>query len=87
MVTMRAAARVMKGQGAGRIVVAGEMLELGPSGEELHRRSGEHIAKKGIGIVSGSLLYELTPYDPVVLTTSTALLSVVAFTAACMRLT
>ena len=37
-----------------RIVVAGEMLELGPSGEELHRRSGEHIAKKGIDILLGS---------------------------------
>ena len=36
-----------------RIVVAGEMLELGPSGEELHRRSGEHIAKKGIDILLG----------------------------------
>jgi UDP-N-acetylmuramoyl-tripeptide--D-alanyl-D-alanine ligase len=36
-----------------RIVVAGEMLELGPSGEELHRRSGEHIAKKGIDILIG----------------------------------
>ena len=36
-----------------RIVVAGEMLELGPSGEELHRRSGEHIAKKGIDILVG----------------------------------
>ncbi len=36
-----------------RIVVAGEMLELGPSGEQLHRRSGEHIAKKGIDILVG----------------------------------
>ncbi len=36
-----------------RIVVAGEMLELGPAGEELHRRSGEHIAKKGIDILIG----------------------------------
>jgi UDP-N-acetylmuramoyl-tripeptide--D-alanyl-D-alanine ligase len=36
-----------------RIVVAGEMLELGPMGEELHRRSGEHIAKKGIDILVG----------------------------------
>jgi UDP-N-acetylmuramoyl-tripeptide--D-alanyl-D-alanine ligase len=36
-----------------RIVVAGEMLELGPSGEELHRRSGERIAKKGIDILVG----------------------------------
>lgn len=30
-----------------RIVVAGEMLELGPSGEKLHRESGRYIA--GIG--------------------------------------
>ena len=29
-----------------RIVVAGEMLELGPAGEELHRQAGEHIAQK-----------------------------------------
>jgi UDP-N-acetylmuramoyl-tripeptide--D-alanyl-D-alanine ligase len=36
-----------------RIVVAGEMLELGPSGEELHRRSGQHMAKKGINILVG----------------------------------
>jgi UDP-N-acetylmuramoyl-tripeptide--D-alanyl-D-alanine ligase len=36
-----------------RIVIAGEMLELGPSGEELHRRSGEHMAKKGIDILVG----------------------------------
>lgn len=36
-----------------RIVVAGEMLELGPSGEELHRRSGQHMAEKGIDILIG----------------------------------
>ncbi len=35
------------------IVVAGEMLELGPSGEELHRRSGRHMAEKGIDILIG----------------------------------
>jgi UDP-N-acetylmuramoyl-tripeptide--D-alanyl-D-alanine ligase len=29
-----------------RIVVAGEMLELGPSGEQLHAASGEHMAGK-----------------------------------------
>jgi UDP-N-acetylmuramoyl-tripeptide--D-alanyl-D-alanine ligase len=36
-----------------RIVVAGEMLELGASGEELHRRSGQHMAQKGIDILVG----------------------------------
>ena len=30
-----------------RIVIAGEMLELGPAGEELHRRSGRHMATEG----------------------------------------
>ncbi len=36
-----------------RIVVAGEMLELGPEGEELHRECGEHIAKKAIDVLLG----------------------------------
>jgi UDP-N-acetylmuramoyl-tripeptide--D-alanyl-D-alanine ligase len=36
-----------------RIVVAGEMLELGPAGEEMHRRSGQHIAEKKIDILLG----------------------------------
>lgn len=36
-----------------RIVVAGEMLELGPSGEELHRRCGALIAEKKIDILVG----------------------------------
>lgn len=36
-----------------RIVVAGEMLELGPRGEELHRRCGEHIAGRGIDVLLG----------------------------------
>lgn len=36
-----------------RIVVAGEMLELGATGEELHRRSGEHMAAKKIDLVVG----------------------------------
>jgi UDP-N-acetylmuramoyl-tripeptide--D-alanyl-D-alanine ligase len=36
-----------------RIVVAGEMLELGPAGERLHRESGRHMAEMGIQIVVG----------------------------------
>jgi UDP-N-acetylmuramoyl-tripeptide--D-alanyl-D-alanine ligase len=36
-----------------RIVVAGEMLELGPEGEELHRRSGRHMAEKRIDLLVG----------------------------------
>jgi UDP-N-acetylmuramoyl-tripeptide--D-alanyl-D-alanine ligase len=36
-----------------RIVVAGEMLELGPQGDALHRESGKHIAAKGIDILIG----------------------------------
>ena len=35
----------------------------------------------GIGLLGGSLLYELKAYDPLVLTTSTTLLAAVAFTA------
>ena len=36
-----------------RIVVAGEMLELGPAGEEMHRRSGQHIAEMRIDVLLG----------------------------------
>jgi UDP-N-acetylmuramoyl-tripeptide--D-alanyl-D-alanine ligase len=36
-----------------RIVVAGEMLELGPAGEEMHRQAGEHIAEKKIDALLG----------------------------------
>ena len=36
-----------------RIVVAGEMLELGPAGEEMHQRAGQHIAEKKIDAVLG----------------------------------
>jgi UDP-N-acetylmuramoyl-tripeptide--D-alanyl-D-alanine ligase len=36
-----------------RIVVAGEMLELGPSGEELHFAAGQHIAGKKIDLLVG----------------------------------
>jgi len=36
-----------------RIVVAGEMLELGPMGEDLHRRSGQQIANHHIDVLLG----------------------------------
>jgi UDP-N-acetylmuramoyl-tripeptide--D-alanyl-D-alanine ligase len=36
-----------------RIVVAGEMLELGPAGEEMHRAAGQHIAGKKINVLVG----------------------------------
>ena len=39
--------------GKRRIVVAGEMLELGPQGEALHFEAGRHMAEKKIDIVIG----------------------------------
>jgi UDP-N-acetylmuramoyl-tripeptide--D-alanyl-D-alanine ligase len=36
-----------------RIVVAGEMLELGPAGAEMHRAAGRHIAEKRIDVLLG----------------------------------
>ena len=36
-----------------RIVVAGEMLELGPQGEAMHREAGKHMAAKGIDVLVG----------------------------------
>jgi UDP-N-acetylmuramoyl-tripeptide--D-alanyl-D-alanine ligase len=36
-----------------RIVVAGEMLELGSTGVELHRSSGRHIAERSIDVLIG----------------------------------
>jgi UDP-N-acetylmuramoyl-tripeptide--D-alanyl-D-alanine ligase len=36
-----------------RIVVAGEMLELGPSGEQMHREAGKHVAEKKIDLLIG----------------------------------
>jgi UDP-N-acetylmuramoyl-tripeptide--D-alanyl-D-alanine ligase len=36
-----------------RIVVAGEMLELGLAAEELHRRCGQHVADRGIDVLIG----------------------------------
>jgi UDP-N-acetylmuramoyl-tripeptide--D-alanyl-D-alanine ligase len=38
---------------ARRIVVAGEMLELGPAGEEMHRAAGREIAEQKIDILVG----------------------------------
>ena len=35
------------------IVVAGEMLELGPAGEEMHRKSGQHMAGQKIDWLIG----------------------------------
>jgi len=36
-----------------RIVVAGEMLELGLAGEEMHRQAGQHVAEKKIDALLG----------------------------------
>src|SRR6195256_451523 len=36
-----------------RIVVAGEMLELGPAAEEMHRCAGKHVAEKKIDVLVG----------------------------------
>lgn len=36
-----------------RIVVAGEMLELGPLGEQMHRQAGKHAAEKHIDVLLG----------------------------------
>jgi len=36
-----------------RIVIAGEMLELGPAGEEMHRKAGESMAKQGVDLLVG----------------------------------
>ena len=38
---------------ARRIVVAGEMLELGPAGEEMHRAAGRQIAEHKIDVLLG----------------------------------
>ncbi|HYL97577.1 MAG TPA: cyanophycin synthetase, partial [Blastocatellia bacterium] len=39
--------------GGRRIVVAGEMLELGPEGARLHRESGEKIGRSGVDLLIG----------------------------------
>ena len=36
-----------------RIVVAGEMLELGGAGEQMHRAAGQHIAEKKVDVLLG----------------------------------
>jgi UDP-N-acetylmuramoyl-tripeptide--D-alanyl-D-alanine ligase len=36
-----------------RILVAGEMLELGPTGDKLHRECGRHAAEKKIDVILG----------------------------------
>ena len=36
-----------------RIVVAGEMLELGPAGEEMHHAAGRHMGEKKIDVLVG----------------------------------
>jgi UDP-N-acetylmuramoyl-tripeptide--D-alanyl-D-alanine ligase len=36
-----------------RIVVAGEMLELGPAGEQMHQSAGTHIADRKVDILIG----------------------------------
>jgi UDP-N-acetylmuramoyl-tripeptide--D-alanyl-D-alanine ligase len=40
-------------KGKRRIVVAGEMLELGPAGEEMHRSAGQEVAKQKIDFLLG----------------------------------
>jgi UDP-N-acetylmuramoyl-tripeptide--D-alanyl-D-alanine ligase len=40
-------------KGRRRIVVAGEMLELGPAGEEMHRAAGRQIAEQKIDVLVG----------------------------------
>ena len=39
--------------GGRRIVIAGEMLELGPEGEALHRACGDHMRRKGMDVILG----------------------------------
>ncbi|HEX3000061.1 MAG TPA: UDP-N-acetylmuramoyl-tripeptide--D-alanyl-D-alanine ligase, partial [Armatimonadota bacterium] len=48
-----ALAGMQPGPNGRRIVVAGEMLELGPAGEDLHRRCGQHMADRGMDVVIG----------------------------------
>ena len=51
---LRAMVDALAGMSAGRrIVVAGEMLELGPAGEEMHRAAGQHIGEMKINVLVG----------------------------------
>ena len=36
-----------------RLVIAGEMLELGPDAAELHREAGREMARMGVDVVWG----------------------------------
>jgi UDP-N-acetylmuramoyl-tripeptide--D-alanyl-D-alanine ligase len=36
-----------------RVVVAGEMLELGPAAEQMHRQAGLHAAQCGVDLLLG----------------------------------
>ena len=44
---------LMKTEAARRVVVAGEMLELGPEGEALHAQCGEAAAAAGVDVLVG----------------------------------
>ena len=46
-----------------RIVIAGEMLELGPAAEELHRAAGRHAAEKKIDVLIGVRGHSQTMVD------------------------
>ena len=51
---LRAMVDALAAMSAGRrIVVAGEMLELGPGGEEMHRAAGQHIGEMKINVLVG----------------------------------
>lgn len=52
--SLRAGVAAMESfRGKRRVVVVGDMLELGPASEQLHRRAGETIAAMGVGLIVG----------------------------------